>query len=110
MALLVRCAPLAGDPVGGTSKDVRTDALSQLARVSDTSQIRIEIQNVAIPARVTPFVMSTVMSPVASPRAHSPPDFHQRFREDNATMRAAAPMDSIQRSWIGPRKDLSPSR
>jgi hypothetical protein len=39
-------APMSGDPVGGTSDDVRT-IVSRLARVSDTSQLRIEIQNVA---------------------------------------------------------------
>ena len=85
--------------------------LSQLARVTDISQMQIEIQNDArsaethaartlVPRTSTCLLRRFGMEPARNRGARSPRDFRQRFQEDNAMLREVTSMDSVQRSWI----------
>ena len=85
--------------------------LSQLARVTDTSQLPIEIQNVARrraragyrhrphnalwPASFRPAKVAK-----ADAMARSPRDIRQEFQKRNAALCEATAVDSVQRSWI----------
>ena len=86
--------------------------LSQLARVSDTSQSRIEIQNVDLTCACETGVFAAFLLH-NDPRTlafalhlakHVQSHFRQRFREDNAVLledtRRISSNHSVQRNWI----------
>ena len=85
--------------------------LSQLARVTDTSQLPIEIQNVARrraragyrhrPHNVLCRAVSRLAKVAESDAmARSPRDIRQEFQKRNAALCEATSVDSVQRSWI----------
>ena len=85
--------------------------LSQLARVTDTSQLRIEIQNVARVRAHTHTPRSAPDTSAPLPRAHiatrSPRDIRRDFQERNAMLCEATEMDSLQRNWIAQERFLT---
>jgi hypothetical protein len=85
--------------------------LSQLARLTDTSQLRIEIQNVA-GRKAHAAYRYKLRSIAGAPSSkllegffdrtarRSIRDIGQEFQKRNATLCEATAMESVQRSWI----------